>query len=108
MKTAASIGEENLRKPEIQKFIAEAMKSRSGKPGRTVDDVLRDIQQATKDAWAEGDIKTVLRGLEMEGRHLGMFQTKIEVTAFSEDPPMPEGEALSAELIPFPTILVNL
>jgi phage terminase small subunit len=78
-KTAASIGERLLRNVEIQQAIVEGQRRLSETTGRAADDVLRDIRQATKDAWEEGDLRIVLKGLEMEGRHLGMFNDKVSV-----------------------------
>ena len=45
---------------------------------RTALDVLKDIQKATREAWATGDFKATLIGLELEGRHLGMFTDQLE------------------------------
>ncbi|CAP41307.1 terminase small subunit [Bordetella petrii] len=42
-KTAASIGEENLRKPDIAKAIQEAQAARSKRTGITQDHVLREL-----------------------------------------------------------------
>src|SRR5215212_2680249 len=42
-KTAASIGHENLRKPEIQRAITEAQTSRALRLGITADQVLQEL-----------------------------------------------------------------
>lgn len=56
-----------------------------GEPGeearRSGQDVLADIRAVTREAWNEGDIKTALRGLEMESKLLGMFKSKTEAEA---------------------------
>lgn len=81
VKTAGSIGEENLRKPEIQAAIAEAQAERAEKTQRTALDVLKDIQAVSRQAWEADDLKTALKGLELEGRHLGMFTDKVDLNA---------------------------
>lgn len=80
VKTAGSIGEENLRKPEIQAAIAKAQAERAEKTQRTALDVLKDIQDVSKKARDGGDLKTALKGYELEGKHLGMFTEKHEHT----------------------------
>ena len=42
----------------------------SGETTRTPRDILADIQAVTREAWEEGDLKTALRGLEVEARQL--------------------------------------
>ena len=80
VKTAGSIGEENLRKPEIQAAIAKAQAERAEKTQRTALDVLKDIQDVSKEARDGGDLKTALKGYELEGKHLGMFTERINLT----------------------------
>ncbi len=76
-KTAYSIGEENLKKPEIAKAIAAAQTKRAEKTGRTAVDVLEDIRKVTREASEQGKIREALRGLELEGKHLGMFVDRL-------------------------------
>lgn len=54
-RTAASIGNENLRKPEISVAIAEAQKARSVRTGITADRVLQELSRV-----AFSDIREVL------------------------------------------------
>ena len=77
-KSAYRISSELLQKTSVAKAIAQAQAKRADKVGRTAEDVLRDIQSVTKDACNAGDLKTTLKGLELEGKHLGMFKEKIE------------------------------
>ena len=79
-KTAAVIGVENLRKPNIAQAIAEAQAQRAEKTQRTALDVLKDIQNVSKEAWRDGDLKTALKGLELEGKHAGMFTDKLQIS----------------------------
>ncbi|MDD2966618.1 MAG: terminase small subunit [Desulfovibrionaceae bacterium] len=82
-KTASRTGAENLSKPVIAQAIAAAQARRAEKTSRTALDVLKDIQDVSRQARDEGDLKTALRGLELEGKHLGMFDkqtTPVEPT----------------------------
>ena len=79
-RTAGSIGEENLKKPEIAAAIALAQRERAKETQRTALDVLKDIQSVSKEAWRDGDLKTALKGLELEGKHFGMFTDKLNVS----------------------------
>lgn len=77
-KSAYRIGSELLQKTSVAKAITQAQAKRAAKVGREAEDVLRDIQAVTKDAREVGDLKTALKGLELEGKHLGMFREKVE------------------------------
>ena len=79
-KTAGAIGEQNLKKLEIAQAIAEARAERAEKTQRTALDVLKDIQDVSKEARAAGDLKTALKGYELEGKHLGMFTEKLQIS----------------------------
>ena len=58
-------------------------------PRRTPGNVLDDIRSITREAWDEGDIKTALRGLEMESKLLGMFKDKPEsIAPLPPEPPL--------------------
>lgn len=43
------------------------------------EDVFRDIIELTNEAWQSGDLKLALRGLELQGKHLGMFRERVEL-----------------------------
>lgn len=43
-------------------------------------DVLEDIRSAGREARDDGDLKTALKAYELEGKHLGMFKEKVEVS----------------------------
>ena len=82
-KTANEQAARLLAKASISKAITTAQAERAAKTARTALDVLKDIQDVTKSAREEGDLKTALKGLEMEGKHLGMFDkqtTSVEPT----------------------------
>ena len=48
---------------------------------RTADDVLDEIRDAAAKALDDGDIKTALKGLEMEAKILGLFKDSSETEA---------------------------
>jgi phage terminase small subunit len=77
---AGKIGPELLGKTRIAESIAEQTKKRAEKTARTALHVLQDIQRVTQTAEAAGDLKTALKGLELEGRHVGMFNDKLALT----------------------------
>ena len=78
-KTAYSIGQENLKKPEIQEAIQEEMNKRAEKAEFTAQDVLdtiKDIVVANK----YDNPQVALKGCELYGKHLKLFTDKIEHT----------------------------
>lgn len=77
-KTAYSIGDENLRKPVIQKAISEAQEARHKRLEWTADEILRDIQEIAQDR-TKAD-KDRLKAYELGGKTLGMFKDKVELT----------------------------
>ena len=104
-KTAAVIGAENLIKPNIQKAIQEAKIKRSERTEITQEYVLDNIKKVIDRCMqqeaifardgspliienADGDLvpafmfkeSGALKGLELLGKHLGMFKDKIELT----------------------------
>lgn len=94
-KTAGSMGDENLKKPEIAKAIQEAMNKRAKRTEVNADYVLRTIvdtiercKQAEPVLDREGsptgeyrfDSTAVLKGAELLGKHLKMFTDKTELT----------------------------
>ncbi|AGI32729.1 TPA: terminase small subunit [Mannheimia haemolytica] len=103
-KTAYSIGEENLRKPEIRSAIQEAQNKRSERTQITQDDVLNGLLEVIamstgKKIVTETDVakndngelvgfdiaKTKFepaaanKALELLGKHLGMFKDKVDL-----------------------------
>ena len=85
-KTAKSIGQENLTKPDIQKAIQEAQESLSNKTQLTVDMVVNGLLKEAQD-YAEGSTQSArVSAWAHLGKHLGMFKDKIE---HSSDPNNP-------------------
>ncbi|MCH8120948.1 MAG: terminase small subunit [Planctomycetes bacterium] len=85
-RSASSIGNENRKKPKIQKYISELKEARSLRTQVTADRVLKEI---TKIAFAEKGIKPghKLKALGMLGKHVGIFdkQPKLEKQAWTRD-----------------------
>ena len=77
-KTAKSIGQENLTKPDIAKAIQEAQESLSNKTQLTVDIVVQGLLKEAQD-YAEGSTQSArVSAWAHLGKHLGMFKEKIE------------------------------
>ena len=100
-RTASSIGEENLRKPEIQQAITEAKAKRSKKVNITAEYVLGNLVEVAErcmqkrpvlnmkgeqvvdedgnNKWTF-DSKGANRALELLGKHVGCFVDKVELS----------------------------
>ena len=77
-KTAYSIGQENLSKPEIQQALQEAMKKREKRTEVTQDYViakLREIVEKDASDGPDSELKYAnkIRALELLGKHTGAF-----------------------------------
>lgn len=104
-KTAAVIGAENLIKPNIAKAIQEAQNKRTERTEITQDYVLSNIKKVVERCMQQEAVQSrdgspllvegpegnlaclfefkeqgALKGLELLGKHLGMFKDKIEHT----------------------------
>lgn len=84
-------GLENMRKPEIAAAIAEQRKCMAERTQRTVDQVMADIKRIGDRAEADEDWTTALKARELEGKHLGAFTEKVQLTGNG-------GESLSLSL----------
>lgn len=73
-KNAEMQGSRLMSYAKVQQAVAEGQKQKAAKSARTALDVLEDIQACTREAREGGDLKTALKGLEMEGKHIGMFK----------------------------------
>jgi len=67
-------------KDNIQAAIQKAMAKRTEKIGRTALEVLKDIQEVTKIARNCNDFRAALKGLELEGKHIGMFIDRQQIS----------------------------
>jgi len=104
-RTAHVTGNENLKKPAIQKALIEANKSRVEKTEISADYVLSNLKALTDRCMTavpcldkEGnnlgfckfDSKGAARGLELLGKHLSLFIDKTELTGANGQPLIPE------------------
>jgi len=76
--TAYSIGQENLKKPELAQYVQSLMDKRSEAVEITAQNILNDILETRKAAAAEGKHSDRLRANELLGKHLKMFTDKVE------------------------------
>ena len=77
-KTAQEQASRLLSNVMVAARLAELKQERAEKVARTAQDVLNDIISVTLQARDEGDLKTALKGLELQGKHLGMFTDKVQ------------------------------
>jgi len=106
-KTAYSIGQDNLNKPEIAAAIQAAMNARAERTEITADYVLKGIKDVTERCAKEGEEfnpPSALKGYELLGKHLKLFTDKTELTgkdggpieqAVTIDPSVMSDQALS-------------
>lgn len=80
-KTSYSQGQRLLKDVEIQQALQKAMQARAAEAERTAVDVFKDIITVTKEAMDDGDRRSALKGLELQGKHLGMFTEKVDHTS---------------------------
>jgi len=78
VKTANEQGARLLAHVSVSAATKAAMDKRAAKAERTAAEVLKDIQAVTLEAREAGDLRSAFRGLELEGKHLGMFTDKIQ------------------------------
>lgn len=86
-KTAGSVGNENLKKPEIQIYLKERQMERQKRTEVTQDMI---VQHLAKVAFLEFDSEPIVEGiaktsdkiraLELLGKHSGMFTDKIQMS----------------------------
>lgn len=77
-KTANRIASENLSKPDVMERVAELKRERADKVAVTAADVLKGVIEVTLLAREEGDLKTALKGYELQGKHIGMWTEKVQ------------------------------
>lgn len=77
-KSAYSIGEENLRKPEIQVALSCEEEKMQEKYNYTVDDMVRELDEVKAKADAENNRNAQLKAIELKGKAFGLFVDKVE------------------------------
>lgn len=93
-RTAYSVGQRLLKKVEIQRAVAAAQAKRARRVEIKAEDVLRGVIEVTTQARDSGDLKTALKGYELQGKHLGMWTERVkqEVTG-------PDGGPVASEIV---------
>ena len=78
--TANRIATENLSKPVINAAIAEYKQKRAAKLEITAEKVIRDIEEIKALAIENKDYSVALRASELQGKHIGTFTDKQEIS----------------------------
>lgn len=78
--------------------IREAIENAQAKRARRVEikaeDVLRGVIEVTTQARDSGDLKTALKGYELQGKHLGMWTEKVK-----QEVSGPDGGPMASEIV---------
>lgn len=78
-KTAGQIGDNLLKRPEIEEAVAEALEAQSKRTLISADQVLLDIQAVGDDAWRAEDYTNALKSRELLGKRYKLFTDRVEV-----------------------------
>lgn len=95
-KTAYSIGDENLKKPEIAAAIDQLRQEATRSTELTRERVVRGLLDITLEMDSPASAR--VRAWELLGKHLAMFTDKLEVTQITKDALQAEIERLETEL----------
>lgn len=77
-KTAYSMGQRLLKNVEVQAFIQSAKQERAEKLARTAQDALNDLFLYTREAHENGDLRTAMKGIELQLKHFGELTDKVK------------------------------
>lgn len=84
-KTAHSIGHENLNKPDIAAAVAAGQGRVAAKLEITAEKITADLEALSIKAADAGQFGAAIRAKELLGKHVGMFEDKLNVR-FRNDP----------------------
>lgn len=93
-RTAYSVGQRLLKKVEIQRAVAAAQAKRARRVEIKAEDVLRGVIEVTTQARDSGDLKTALKGYELQGKHLGMWTERVK-----QEVSGPDGGPVASEIV---------
>lgn len=93
-RTAYSVGQRLLKKVEIQRAVAAAQAKRARRVEIKAEDVLRGVIEVTTQARDSGDLKTALKGFELQGKHLGMWTERVK-----QEVSGPDGGPVASEIV---------
>ena len=93
-RTAYSVGQRLLKNVEIQRAMAAAQAKRARRVEIKAEDVLRGVIEVTTQARDSGDLKTALKGYELQGKHLGMWTERVK-----QEVSGPDGGPVASEIV---------
>lgn len=73
-----------LKHPEVSRLVAEGMGERSKRLEISQDKVMSDLEAAREGAMEKGDFGSAIKASHLQGKHIGMFGDKLEVTGTLE------------------------
>ncbi|WP_337397235.1 terminase small subunit [Desulfovibrio sp.] len=78
----------------IREAIEQAQAKRARRVEIKAEDVLRGVIEVTTQARESGDLKTALKGYELQGKHLGMWTEKVK-----QEVSGPDGGPMASEIV---------
>lgn len=93
-RTASRIGPQLLGKTCVREAIENAQAKRARRVEIKAEDVLRGVIEVTTQARDSGDLKTALKGYELQGKHLGMWTEKVK-----QEVSGPDGGPMASEIV---------
>ena len=93
-RTASRIGPQLLGKTCVREAIEKAQAKRARRVEVKAEDVLRGVIEVTTQARDSGDLKTALKGYELQGKHLGMWTEKVK-----QEVSGPDGGPVASEIV---------
>lgn len=93
-RTASRIGPQLLGKTCVREAIEKAQAKRARRVEVKAEDVLRGVIEVTAQARDSGDLKTALKGYELQGKHLGMWTEKVK-----QEVSGPDGGPVASEIV---------
>ena len=93
-RTASRIGPQLLGKTWVREAIEKAQAKRARRVEVKAEDVLRGVIEVTTQARDSGDLKTALKGYELQGKHLGMWTEKVK-----QEVSGPAGGPVASEIV---------
>ena len=80
-RTAAQIGYENLRKPDVRARVAQLQRDAVERNRVSLDELVADLRRLRDEAFANGSYGAVKGALDLMGRTIGAYTNKIEAKA---------------------------
>ena len=93
-RTASRIGPQLLGKTCVREAIEKAQAKRARRVEIKAEDVLRGVIEVTTQARDSGDLKTALKGYELQGKHLGMWTERVK-----QEVSGPDGGPVASEIV---------